>query len=1036
VLSSFSHLDVFSLVRPFPVSSPSFPFHSSSSSFPLLSVTPLSTLRSSPSSLLNESISDGTLNVVSVDFRNMSTIAPFSPSTSFDYPTIKHTWNRNEEVYRILEAAVIHREWLSGSALQRPASGTQLLFSRSHVDFKNDGYEWTRRKDGRLIREDHMKLKVKKMDVIHANYAHSAIVPTFHRRAYSLISNPDIVLVHYLKSEENDDTGATPLCARISDSIRKNGLRPTLPDLIEQMEPILQCMTKSDIQFIAQEVMGNLRQEAETKLIMESPFSIGNDLFVVESGSSGSSIEYLLVPSSGALNRRNSCSSASRRGLSSLILTRQPSAFSDSVETQFISGAVKREWNERNNDHLYQREGVHSRSHSGDTAHSSDEMATDWSRIDTVNGHPPSCSDWSTFNSEWSVNRGPSTSIGSSNLTICPSIASAKGGDRVLIVGSWFSRGHEYSVMFGDKRVRAILIQDGVIQALTPPGKGRICVRVLSDETPLGPPLDFFYKSHAREGLSRLHLLQALVDRVHLLCTAFDFRVSMDNFDRDGIMSVVDSLRGRSPVFPYLLNSTIPSRTILHLAAALDFHELLQRLIFRRDDFPAKYREFDINAKDMEGETPLTIALADRKGRCAMILANEAGWSMEDLDRETERLRSENMGGTIIDVDDITCHREDDYSMSDGPARSTKAWVMSLGEPMIEMREGIRGDEIGQRVPLEISMDTEVLVPDSPTMANLFQAVTSPGLVNDFARDQMATLTRRLIDALPPNVKNQNGVTDVHHAHSHFLFANGTSMVPDVSMSSGNVDYQLNANMELTYGQYDSQYDGQIPPTHEIYAHFNSEYFPPTSSIDHISSIGELDVELEDKDLGEFLSGSSEISEGIDPLQKKLESLKLKPTEQREVYDAAMLMQSSALGGVPPTEEERIAATTIQSCYRRYKQYCYLRRLHNAAVVVQKHFRLRRANQKEETHDEVQEHPSMQEESICIQVPNRSLSREHRAAATIQNAYRVHRKRQGAAKVIQKFMRTSATRQKLRKMHEASDGVCTGDGTTGREERR
>lgn len=57
--------------------------------------------------------------------------------------------------------------------------------------------------------------------------------------------------------------------------------------------------------------------------------------------------------------------------------------------------------------------------------------------------------------------------------------------------------------------------------------------------------------------------------------------------------------------------------------------------------------------------------------------------------------------------------------MCDGPARSTEAWVMSHGETMMERRE-----EMAQRVPLEISMDTEVLVPDSPTMANLFQAVT------------------------------------------------------------------------------------------------------------------------------------------------------------------------------------------------------------------------------------------------------------------------------------------------------------------------
>lgn len=42
-----------------------------------------------------------------------------------------------------------------------------------------------------------------------------------------------------------------------------------------------------------------------------------------------------------------------------------------------------------------------------------------------------------------------------------------------------------------------------------------------------------------------------------------------------------------------------------------------------------------------------------------MILANEAGWSMEDLERETERLRSESlsMGGTISLDDGITCHR-------------------------------------------------------------------------------------------------------------------------------------------------------------------------------------------------------------------------------------------------------------------------------------------------------------------------------------------------------------------------------------------
>ncbi|GMT16769.1 hypothetical protein PFISCL1PPCAC_8066, partial [Pristionchus fissidentatus] len=641
---------------------------------------------------------------------------------------------------------------------------------------------------------------------------------------------------------------------------------------------------------------------------------------------------------------------------------------------------------------------------------------TEWSRIDTVNGGPtPSCSEWSTFNSDWSasVHRAQSTPRGPPSLTVCPSVASNKGGDRVLITGGWFVRGHEYSVVFGEKRVMASLIQDGVIQVITPPapGKGKVSIRVLSDERQIGSTLDFFYKSCAREGPSRFDLLQALVDRVYLVCAAFNSEVNIHEVDDDCILSVIDSMRGRKIKFPSLLNSSIRSRTILHLAAALDFHELLQLVLYRRQDFPASYREFDINAKDLGGETPLTIALANRKGRCAMILANDAGWSMDDLERETERLRSESasMRGTLsIMDDDVSCHREEDDEMTDGHARNTEAWVMSHGETIMEGREGMRAEDMG-RLPLEISMDTEVLVPDSPTMANLFQAVTSPGMVNDYARDQMATLTRRLIDALPTNVKMTNGVMDVlphPHPHpiphSHLVYTECPPMNHNPStMSNGATDYQNDHCMAVNYGH--TMNDGQ---DFGFYMDANAFYpmVASTSTADHMS-IGSLDVELEDRDLGDFLSGSNEIAVDVDPLQKKLETLKLNPKEQRDVYEAALVMQRSSFGGSSPTENERNAAMTIQTCYRRYKQYCYLRRLHNAAVVVQKHFRLRRANQKEETHDQVQEHPSMQGESICIQVPNRSLSREHQAAATIQNAYRGHRKRQAAARLIQKFMR-------------------------------
>ncbi|VDM82866.1 unnamed protein product [Strongylus vulgaris] len=55
---------------------------------------------------------------------------------------------------------------------------------------------------------------------------------------------------------------------------------------------------------------------------------------------------------------------------------------------------------------------------------------------------------------------------------------------------------------------------------------------------------------------------------------------------------------------------------------------------------------------------------------------------------------------------------------------------------------------------VEISMDTDVHVPDSPKMADLFEAVTSPGMMlNDGVRAKMALLAQQIIDALPDRIK-------------------------------------------------------------------------------------------------------------------------------------------------------------------------------------------------------------------------------------------------------------------------------------------
>ncbi|KAJ3585487.1 hypothetical protein NHX12_014206, partial [Muraenolepis orangiensis] len=68
-------------------------------------------------------------------------------------------------------------------------------------------------------------------------YVHSSIVPTFHRRCYWLLQNPDMVLVHYLNVPSLEDSGKNgPLLCAVSD--RHDSLRWSRADLVNQLKPM------------------------------------------------------------------------------------------------------------------------------------------------------------------------------------------------------------------------------------------------------------------------------------------------------------------------------------------------------------------------------------------------------------------------------------------------------------------------------------------------------------------------------------------------------------------------------------------------------------------------------------------------------------------------------------------------------------------------------------------------------------------------------------------------------------------------------
>ncbi|XP_069499768.1 calmodulin-binding transcription activator 2 isoform X3 [Ambystoma mexicanum] len=154
-------------------------------------------------------------------------------------PKERLRWNTNEEIASYLITFEKHEEWLSCSPKTRPQNGSIILYNRKKVKYRKDGYCWKKRKDGKTTREDHMKLKVQGVECLYGCYVHSSIVPTFHRRCYWLLQNPDIVLVHYLNVPAIEDCGK--ICGPILCSInsdRKEWLKWSKEELINQLKPM------------------------------------------------------------------------------------------------------------------------------------------------------------------------------------------------------------------------------------------------------------------------------------------------------------------------------------------------------------------------------------------------------------------------------------------------------------------------------------------------------------------------------------------------------------------------------------------------------------------------------------------------------------------------------------------------------------------------------------------------------------------------------------------------------------------------------
>ncbi|MCD7461499.1 Calmodulin-binding transcription activator 5 [Datura stramonium] len=131
----------------------------------------------------------------------------FRTLQDLDIPSImeeaKMRWLRPNEIHAILCNYKYFNIFVKPVNL--PTSGTIVLFDRKMLrNFRKDGHNWKKKKDGKTVKEAHEHLKVGNEERIHVYYAHGEDHPTFVRRCYWLLDKTleHIVLVHYRETQE------------------------------------------------------------------------------------------------------------------------------------------------------------------------------------------------------------------------------------------------------------------------------------------------------------------------------------------------------------------------------------------------------------------------------------------------------------------------------------------------------------------------------------------------------------------------------------------------------------------------------------------------------------------------------------------------------------------------------------------------------------------------------------------------------------------------------------------------------------------
>ncbi|KAL9679755.1 hypothetical protein QQ045_017621 [Rhodiola kirilowii] len=117
-------------------------------------------------------------------------------------------WLKPAEVHFIIQNCEDHH--LLSESAKKPPSGSLFLYNKRVLrNFRKDGHNWRKKRDGRTVGEAHERLKVGNVETLNCYYAHGEDNPSFQRRSFWMLSGEQshIVLVQY-RDVENQSPGS------------------------------------------------------------------------------------------------------------------------------------------------------------------------------------------------------------------------------------------------------------------------------------------------------------------------------------------------------------------------------------------------------------------------------------------------------------------------------------------------------------------------------------------------------------------------------------------------------------------------------------------------------------------------------------------------------------------------------------------------------------------------------------------------------------------------------------------------------------